>query len=133
MRDLATDIEEARSKPFEWGVHDCVTFADGACLVQTGKGFAADWVGKYSTALEARRFFARRMRAGGYTDCIHAMDKRLIRGLGFPKQGSIIAREAEKQCTGFTLGVAISTKAAFVGDSGLVFDRIVPTDIWWYV
>ena len=130
---LAVYIEECRHVPFAWGSHDCVTFADGACLVQNSKGFASDWLGKYSTASEAVRFFKQRMKAGNYHGPIAAMNIRMKRGQGFPSRGSIVARESEGQCTGFVLGVAISTKVAFVGDNGLEFSPIVPSDVWWIV
>ena len=36
-KDLEIYIEKVRNKPFDWGLHDCVVFANEIIKVQTGK------------------------------------------------------------------------------------------------
>ena len=130
---LGEYIEAERHKPFEWGVNDCVTFANGAVVAQTGQGFCDDWCGKVSTAKEAVGFFRQRLAAGDYNGPLNMMDARLDRGEGFPPRGSIIAREIDDGFTGYALGVTLSAKAAFVACNGLYFAEIINADTWWAI
>ncbi len=130
---LGKYIDAHRNKPFEWGVNDCITFANGAVIAQTGGGFCDDWCGKASTSKEAIKFFRQRLTAGDYVGPLNMVDKRLKRGQGFPPRGSIIAREIDDGFTGYALGVTLNNKAAFVDVGGLVFNPIISADKWWHV
>lgn len=52
---LATEIERARSRTFEWGKFDCALFACDCVLAVTGVDPAAEFRGTYSTEDEARK------------------------------------------------------------------------------
>lgn len=54
-------IEEARAKPFEWGAHDCVTFALNCVVASTGndsyRSRVAEVFGEWTNAREAARIY----------------------------------------------------------------------------
>lgn len=56
---LAEAVEAARHRPFEWGVHDCATWAADVRRALTGEDMAAEWRGRYRTALGAQRLIRR--------------------------------------------------------------------------
>lgn len=59
---LEACIAERWARPFEWGVHDCTLFAADCVLAVTGVDHAADFRGKYTTEIGARKLL---LRAGG--------------------------------------------------------------------
>lgn len=51
-------IEECRSLPFEWGTHDCCTFAAGAIDALTGSTFKDQLAAAYSDETTALAYIA---------------------------------------------------------------------------
>jgi len=56
---LDREIEDARSRPFAWGTHDCALWAANAVREITGEDIAAPYRGRYSTAAGATRALKR--------------------------------------------------------------------------
>lgn len=52
---LAKVIADAETQSFDWGTHDCVTFASEAALAITGRDPIADLRGRWDSALSAKR------------------------------------------------------------------------------
>lgn len=50
---LSNAIEQAKDKPFKWGVFDCVTWAADAVLAITGIDYFDQYRGTYKTKKEA--------------------------------------------------------------------------------
>jgi len=121
-------IESKRNQPFDWAVNSCMDFVNGASVAMTGFGFVDDLIFKHRNALGAQRFFLVKM-AGG-TDPLALIDARASR-IETPRRGAIIARKSDGQCTGYSLGVVVSRKAAFVGVAGLEFILPQSTDNVW--
>ncbi len=46
---LSAELEASRGRAFEYGEHDCCTFAADCILAVTGRDVAADWRGRYET------------------------------------------------------------------------------------
>lgn len=59
---LATYLRDAGGRAFEWGAHDCFTFAANWIALRHGIDPLAPWRGRYSTARGAQRHI---MRGGG--------------------------------------------------------------------
>ena len=57
-------ISDRLTAPFCWGTHDCALFACDAVLAMTGTDLAADFRGRYDSAIGA----ARRLRELGFRD-----------------------------------------------------------------
>ena len=45
--ELNSYLDKMIDIPFEWGVHDCFTFTNGAFRAMYGVGYADDWEGLY--------------------------------------------------------------------------------------
>jgi hypothetical protein len=129
-------LESVRSKPFTWGTHDCMTFANDCVRVQRGLPFADDWTGGYRTAKQCLAHYLRKLRSNNRLDIIDAIDHRLSRiRTTLPPRGSIIAKPVsnDEAFTGYALGVVVSDLAAFVGPKGLVFMPVQERDIFWSI
>ena len=129
MLGLVEFINENRNKPFLWGSHDCILFANKAAHALRGRGFCDDLIGQYD-GLNACRFYRKGLRAGGYKDITDAIDTRLNR-LIFPSKGAIVARKMPNEFLGYRIGVCIGQKIAFVGAAGLQFEGLDTEDIAW--
>lgn len=129
-------LESVRHKPFAWGTHDCMTFANDCVRAQRGTGFADDWLGSYRTPKQCLAHYMRKLRSNNRLDIIDGMDHRLNRiRTTIPPRGSIVAKPVsnDEAFTGFALGVAVSDLAAFVGPDGLNFMPIQGRDIFWSI
>ena len=113
---LISYIESVKSKPFEWGKHDCCLFASGALLAATGVDFMAEFRGKYNsleTALVALR------KEGKNT-----LHKTMVSKFGKPIPAAQASRGAVmfrlEKLHGPSLGICAGTMSYFVSDDGLV-------------
>lgn len=66
---LAIYLQKAASRPFEWGVEDCCIFGANWVEMIRGVDLAADFRGRYLTAMGAERFIR---SAGGLLALIAA-------------------------------------------------------------
>ena len=131
-RDLAAYIDSVRDAAFEYGVHDCLIFANDAHRAVTGRGFADDVVARAKTARAAHRAYLTALRAISGEDGADLLDERLERCAGVPFRGDIVARRVPKNTTGYALGVVVGNSVAFIGaDDGLTFLTYEPTDLAW--
>lgn len=131
---LVEFIKNCRDKPFVWGEHDCLTFANNAVIVQRGYGFTGDKLGKYKTAKGAASAYTRWLKASGCSSIIEGVDAELERVVGFPPRGSVVAMPTpDGAIFPYSFGVMVSHLAAFITESGL--KMIVPnsTFIAWRI
>ncbi len=56
---LAAYLEPLRTRPFDWGRHDCCTFAAGAVLAMTGVDAMTEFRGRYRTRIGSLRALTR--------------------------------------------------------------------------
>ena len=56
---LAAYLEPLRTRPFEWGAHDCCTFTAGAVEAMTGVDPMPEFRGRYTTAIGSARALRR--------------------------------------------------------------------------
>ena len=126
-------IEAVRHKPFQWGRHDCLSFANDCSKIVAGKPFADDWLGQYDDAISALRWYKRLLKKYGFSDIIEATDARLKRSdLRFPPIGSLAGKtDKAHTVTEVAFGVCIGTRVAFLSDEGLIFLPISQNDIFW--
>tara|TARA_R100001443_G_scaffold8924_1_gene18381 strand:+ start:986 stop:1402 length:417 start_codon:yes stop_codon:yes gene_type:complete len=129
-------IESVRNKGFSWGDHDCITFANKACALQIGHGFADEFLGKYETAKGAMLTYRRWLKATHYADLVAGVDDRLNRlNTNMPPIGSIVA-EPFKNKNGvlpIQFGVSLGRLCGFVGKRGLVFAKSSSRMMFWSV
>lgn len=123
---LERAIEAARSRPFEWGVHDCATFACNVVLAMTGCDPMGGHRGAYRSLLgavrETRRFCGLiNMATRAFGDPVRALEAR---------RGDVVLLCRDN---GPALGVCLDHRAAFVSMAGLVFPRLSDCEQAWHV
>lgn len=130
---LADYISAVRDDRFEWGVNDCLTFADGAIKAQRGEGICDDWTGGYTTAKGALRKYVNHAREGIEANIIDALDNRLFRlDTNLPPRGSLIAMPVDDGGVfDYALGIMVTHKAAFVTVEGLILSDVTDNCIFW--
>jgi hypothetical protein len=129
-RALALFLEEKRNEPFAWGVNDCCTFVCDWLAILTGVDPAADFRGKYSDALGAKRVLKKR---GG----LEAIALRAAKRWGW---APVPVREAQRgdlvlceMPEGLAAGVCFGAVAAFAGAVGVVTQPMTKCRRAWRV
>lgn len=132
MGNLIEYLRSIADKPFQWGVHDCLIFANDAVKAQRGTGWADEWVGGYATARQALVKYRRAQRLHGtYDTIIDAADDRLWREATLhPAPGNVVAFRGDS-ALGWTFGIGTARGIAVVGDNGLEFVGITNDAIVW--
>ena len=108
---LVEVITAAEKRPFNWGTHDCVTFASDVALAITGRDPIADLRGRWYSALSAKRELC---KLGGIESAVcHRMGEPLAapRSAG---RGDVVLTDE-----GF-LGVVVSMHAVAPKPMGLL-------------
>lgn len=127
-------IETVQDEPFEWGYHDCLTFANTCVQMQIGSGFCDEYLHRYDSAKNAHQEYIKFMTRSEHKDLIDALDSRLRRiYTEYPPRGTIVGRDMgeEKVVLPIAFGVVVSDLAAFVGEKGLLFSQIEKPDMFW--
>ena len=136
-KDLESYIELIRNKRFDWGIHDCVVFANQIIKVQTGKGFFDEYLPDYDSAIKANRTYRTMLVQMRVASIKEAIDTKLTRFIGMiPPKGSIVCKVHKQRIDygiGYNLGVAIDNRAGFLSEKGLEFKRITNGDVFWTV
>lgn len=122
---LAAQVEAVRSKPFEWGRHDCATWAADVRLALTGNDAAAAWRGRY----RSRRGALRRMRHMGF----QTMEAGVTSILGAPLATPLLAQRGDVVMIDDALGVCIGAVALFLAPEGLTERPVADCRLAWRV
>lgn len=114
-------LKRVRNTPFEWGVHDCLTFTNDAFHSMYGEGWADDWLGRYMVdgkTLRRREL----MLEFGYSDVNKAIDDRLKRIDYVPPLGALITtKQAQRWITGVAFGICTGSKGVFLSKEGVLY------------
>jgi hypothetical protein len=124
---LGQFVSSRLDTPFEWGNHDCCLFAADAAQVVTGRDFAAEVRGTYTSERSA----ARKIKEWG------GLDKYVSSLLGDPipsrtaKRGDVVMMHQDGQLP--ALGVCMGAKAAFAGPDGITWLPMADSMQCWEV
>jgi hypothetical protein len=122
---LTIYLQQAASRPFEWGSDDCCTFGADWVEMIRGVDLAAEFRGKYLTAMGAERFIR---SAGGLLALVAAQcEKHGLKPTPSPEIGDVaVVTEGHHDL------VAIKTRERWVckTGSGLAGGQIVPLMSW---
>jgi hypothetical protein len=115
---LAAYLEPLRLRAFDWGSHDCCTFAGGAVQAMTGIDPMAEFRGHYSTAIGS----ARALRKFGAGDLASTLDTK------FERVSAALAHRGDVLMSGGLLGICMGGFLIAVGLEGdreglIRFDR----------
>lgn len=106
-------------KPFEWGVHDCFTFTNGAWQAMYGHGWADDWVGKYMTEGQPMRRDQLR-KTFKFSDFNRAVSSKL-EPFDRPVFGSLVTtKKSQRWVIGVAMGISLGSRCVFLSKNGLV-------------
>ena len=136
---LSEYIDECRDRPFCWGKHDCLTFANNCAKAQIDEGPLDDLIGGYDCQTSALYLLRKRGKELGYkasATIVDALSDRLKPlETDYPPRGSIVARKSDGETLvmGYMLGVVMRRHSAFVGPEGLIFMDRQSRDLYWSV
>lgn len=105
---LAAYLEPLRLVPFEWGRHDCCTFAAGAVQAMTGFDAMAEFRGRYATRIGSLRALSR-FGAGALAPTLDAK---------FPPIGASSAQRGDVVMSAGALGICMGAALIAVGSVG---------------
>jgi hypothetical protein len=127
-------VNSVRNQPCNWNGFDCLTFCNEAVKVQTGKGFAEDWIGKYKCPISALKFYIQELKRTKTKSIIDAIDNKFPRRFGkMPWRGDLVARPQEIAVLNHSFGISISDLIAFSSNDGIVFEKPKSKDIFWAI
>jgi hypothetical protein len=121
---LAAEIDRARLLTFQWGQHDCATWAFDVRRAMTGIDAAAAWRGRYSTASGSVRV----MRRLGWPD-LPAMGCALLGEPILP----LLAQRGDVAMCGGAFGVVTGSHGFFLAESGLTERPMMDATMAWRV
>lgn len=122
---LAAEVEAARDRRFEWGMHDCCAFTARCVAAITGRDFLAEF-GAYASADEADSMIR---QCGGVRRIARACLPHQIDVL-FAGRGDVVLRETED---GDALGICLGAQCAFASVKGVVFHPVAECAAAWRV
>lgn len=112
-------LSEVCDVPFEWGVHDCFTFTNGAWKAMYGQGWADDWVGRYMIEGKPMRGdeLRKTFRFGG----IDAALRSRLTPYDRPVLGSLVTTErSQRWMIGVAMGISLGSRCVFLSKDGLI-------------
>jgi hypothetical protein len=110
-----------KNKPFQWGVHDCLTFTNDCFREMHGEGWADDWLGRYmiNNRPMRRTELIKEFKSINFN---HAVDQKLERVEGVPPLGALVTtRHSQRWITGVAMGICTGTKGAFLTKNGVLY------------
>ncbi len=130
-KQLTAYLKEVANRPFEWGVHDCLTFTNTAWHRMHGHGWGDDLLERYMR--DGKPLGRDAMREEyGVNALEDLLDARLAKVDHIPPAGALIAtRQARRWVTGVALGICTGRRGAFVGAEGLVFMPLTDIENGW--
>jgi hypothetical protein len=118
---LNSYIRSVRSEPFRWGHHDCLIFSNTAFKHYHGFGYADDWLGRYMDG-DNPLLPSRLRREFGADSFDEAIADKMQEISYTPPKGSLIATlRAERWAVGYSLGICVGIKGAFLSRGGIVY------------
>ena len=135
MGELIDYIRQSASVPFRWGKMDCLSFANECCRIQTGSGFADEFISGYSSAFGAlKKYRQEQRRSERYSTIVDVADDRMERQETLhPRLGWIVAKPMKAAAPlGYSFGVVLDhVRLVFVAPDGLVTLPPDHDDLYW--
>ena len=114
-------IRSVRREPFRWGHHDCLIFSNTAFKLYHGFGYADDWLGRYMNGddplLPSK--LKQEFKADSFDEAV--ADK--VQEISYtPPKGALVATlRAERWAVGYSLGICVGIKNAFLSRGGVIY------------
>jgi len=112
-------LSEVCDVPFEWGVHDCFTFTNGAWTAMYGQGWADDWLGKYM--IEGKPMRGDELRKTFRFGSIDAALRSRLTPYDRPVLGSLVTtNKNQRWMIGVAMGISLGSRCVFLSKDGLI-------------
>lgn len=124
-------LKAVRNAPFEWGVHDCLTFTNNAFHAIYGEGWADDWLERYMIDGRPMRRteLMKEFKRNSFYD---AVDEKLHRIDHVPPLGAlVVTRQAQRWVTGVAMGICTGTKGVFLSKQGVLYFPLDAIETAW--
>lgn len=110
---MESNLISVRTKPFEWGTHDCALFASDHVNAITDVNLGENFRGKYSTALGA----IKTLRDAGYGNLLELCQDKLPEiHSSLTRIGDIVILESEE--TGYGIGIVLGENVGVLTSNG---------------
>ncbi len=132
--DFISYVEGCRDKPFKWGRHDCLLFANSCMRALNGVGFADGQYQPYNSAVTAKRQFSDFLASNTANSLVEYLDKFYDRNTNasFAGRGCVVGFEAaDRVGMDIILGVSLGAVSAFADVDGLRFYNTSIVDVSW--
>ena len=121
IKRLNNYIRSVRHEPFQWGHHDCLIFSNTAFKLFHGFGYADHLLGRYmdgkNPLLPSK--LKQEFKANSFDDAIVETVQEITYS---PPKGALIATlRAERWAVGYSLGICVGIKGAFLSRGGLIY------------
>lgn len=117
--ELNNYLSEVVDIPFEWGVHDCFTFTNGAWQAMYGRGWADDWVGKYM--VEGQPMSRKKLRETFKFSRLNEALLSRLKPCDRPIFGSLVTtKKCQRWMTGYAMGISVGSRCVFLSKDGLI-------------
>lgn len=123
-------LSNVADEPFQWGVHDCFTFTNGAFRAMHGVGYADDWMGRYMNGSlpHNKRSMIREFR---YSTIEAALRHRMTK-VEQPVFGSLVTtKKNQRWVTGVALGICLGSRSVFLSKEGLIRLNVEDVESAW--
>jgi hypothetical protein len=128
--NLNSYLKEVKDVPFEWGVHDCFTFTNGAFQVMYGKGYADDWKLKYMCdGVPMRRDQLR--KTFKHSTIQSALSEKLTQSPIAPFGSLVTTKKSQRWITGVALGISLGSRCVFLSKDGLILLNTEDREAAW--
>lgn len=119
--NLSEYLSSKRNEPFQYGKHDCCTFASGAVKAVTGQNPMADIDHGYDTKIGSLRV----IKSLGHTNLEQVLDNMFYPcSIGFAQTGDLAFYDG-------SVGIVVGSKAVFATQIGYtMIDRSEWTKAW---
>ena len=125
---LINYIEEVRHIPFQWGFHDCFTFAVKCEVAISGvTRFPELYQANYNNSFGAKKAFLK----NGYRGMIDCINRRCVQvHVNMLQRGDWAALDMPE---GIAIGVCTGDKIAATSADGLVFFNLKAAKLGWSI
>lgn len=124
-------LSEVVDIPFQWGVHDCFTFTNGAWQAMYGHGWADDWVGKYMTT-EGYPMRRTQMRKTFKFSTFEQGLRSKLKPSDRPTFGSLVTtKRCQRWVICSAMGISLGSRCVFLSKDGLIKLNIEDVESSW--
>lgn len=133
ISELNAFLREVASRPFRWGVWDCMIFTNDAFKRMYGEGWADGLLNRYMNGVRPMTW-PQIQQEYGFDKVEEILRDRLEKSYDVPPRGALVTSSdkfLDAGSLGFGFGISVGSSAAFLSDTGVVYYPIEYIDSAW--